>query len=99
MKDTTQERIERMVAAANYVTSAKAAESPRDTKGKSTKSRLIPKDREEDVLYMFGQLLSALESKVNPRDDMLDKHLVNSAYNVLNDIGYTTHRPPWEKKS
>lgn len=60
------------------------------------KSRLIPKAREEDVLHMYWQLLGALESKCTNKD-ILDKHLVAAGYNVLNDIGYTTHRPQWEK--
>ncbi len=60
--------------------------------------RQIPKSREEDVLHLYWQLLGALESRVgNPKTEPLDAELIRASYNVLNDIGYTTARPRWER--
>ncbi len=57
------------------------------------------KDRKEDVLFMLWQCLGALESRIRkPREEVLDAEIVRCSYNLLNDIGYTTARPQWEKK-
>lgn len=47
-------------------------------------------------MAMYWQLLSTVESKVTT-EDILDKHLVTAAYDQLNRIGYSKHRPRWEK--
>lgn len=57
---------------------------------------LIKPTDQEDVMAMYWQLLGAVESKaVNP----LDKALVTAAYDQLNRIGYSKHRPSWEKEA
>lgn len=60
----------------------------------------IPTSRAEDVLFMYGQLLSTLESRVDgDKNAVLDRETVRVAYNVLNDIGYTKERPAWETRA
>lgn len=58
----------------------------------------IPTNRAEDVLHLYWMLLGALESRVDGTADVLDRMLVTSGYNVLNDIGYTKERPAWETR-
>ncbi len=60
----------------------------------------IPTSRADDVLFMYEQLLGALESRVDgDPNGALDRHMVSQAYNVLNDIGYTDARPGWETRA
>jgi hypothetical protein len=61
----------------------------------------IPDDEVENILDIYWQMLVQLESNVNPRDDILDKRLVEAAYIVLNRVGEKTQhhncklKPRW----
>lgn len=60
----------------------------------------IPLKRQEDVLHMLWMLTTALESFADqPMGSALDKALVNSAYDQMNSLGYTKHRPAWEERA
>lgn len=59
----------------------------------------IPKKRQSDVMDVYWIILQTLESKVDTKKDILDKIQVEQAYDLLNDIGYTKHRPIWETKT
>jgi hypothetical protein len=50
----------------------------------------IPDDEVENILDIYWQMLVQVESKVNPRDDVLDKRLVEAAYIVLNRVATKT---------
>lgn len=56
----------------------------------------MPTNEQDNVLSIYWQMLGQIESRTNPKEDILDKLLVEDAYNVLNRIGYTHHRPRWE---
>jgi hypothetical protein len=56
----------------------------------------IPTNEQDNVLSIYWQMLGQIESRTKPKEDILDKLLVKGAYNVLNRIGYTNHRPRWE---
>jgi hypothetical protein len=62
-----------------------------------TTKKTIPSEEQENVIDMFWVLLTSLEGKCEDTD-ILDKRDVESGYNILNRIGYTTARPRWEKK-
>jgi len=59
---------------------------------------LIPEDEQQNVLDVLWVLLSNVESKTDPKKSVLDKLEVEGAYNLLNRIKFTHHRPRWEKK-
>ena len=54
----------------------------------------IPRDRQEDVLHMLWILTQTAESKA---EGALDRMEVESAYNLMNQIGYSSLRPSWER--
>lgn len=56
----------------------------------------IPKNEQENVLDVLWILLRSVEGKVDPKKNILDKHEVTQAYNLLNRIGVTELRPSWE---
>lgn len=56
----------------------------------------IPENEKENLLSVYWQLLGEVEGRTNPKIDILDKVLVEGAYNVLNRIGATKARPRWE---
>lgn len=49
----------------------------------------------EDVLSIYWTMLQTIESNTS-QTDVLDKILVTNAYNLLNRINYSQHRPRWE---
>ncbi len=57
----------------------------------------IPENEIDNVLSVYWQLLSEVHVNTDPKKDILNKKLVEGAYNVLNRIGYTKARPIWEK--
>lgn len=58
----------------------------------------IPEKEQENLLSIYWQLLSQIESGTDPLKQPLDRLLVESGYAVLNRIGYTTHRARWHDK-
>jgi hypothetical protein len=50
----------------------------------------IPKNEVENILDIYWQMLTTLESKINPKKDILDKQLVQAAHTVLNRIKQKT---------
>ncbi len=58
---------------------------------------LIPEDEQQNVLDVLWVLLMDVEESVhNPRKDLFKRLNTESAYNLLNRIGYTKTRPRWE---
>lgn len=53
---------------------------------------------QDDVLHILWQLLIEVQANTDPKKDILNKVLVEGAYNVLNNIGYTKARPRWERQ-
>lgn len=63
------------------------------------KHRIKP-SRQEDVLYLLWLTTTALESRVDgDRLAVLDRALVESGYNLLNDLSYTNARPAWVERA
>jgi hypothetical protein len=58
----------------------------------------VPEDEADNVLYMFWIMLQELERITYVQADVHNKLTVNQAYGLLNRIGYTKHRPRWEKQ-
>tara|TARA_R110000803_G_C11709167_1_gene286647 strand:+ start:47 stop:262 length:216 start_codon:yes stop_codon:yes gene_type:complete len=58
----------------------------------------IPEDEKCNVLSIYWQMLQEIESRTDPKRQVLDAHLVQGAYNVLNRIGSTDARPRWESQ-
>ncbi len=56
--------------------------------------KIIPESEQENVLSVFWSLLTNAESKAESPLDRID---VEAGYTVLNRIGYTDHRPRWER--
>lgn len=46
----------------------------------------IPDDEVDNVLSVYWQMLVQLEGNCDPMEDILDKHLVEGAYRVLNRV-------------
>lgn len=59
----------------------------------------IPANEQDNILDLYWQLLGALESRINPRKDILDRELVAAGYRVWNRVTGDTHKPSWEKKA
>lgn len=57
----------------------------------------VPDDEQDNFVSVYWQLLKELEQRIDIKHDLLDKRLVEGAYNVLNRSGITQHRPYWEK--
>lgn len=57
---------------------------------------LIPAKEQQNFLDVLWQMLSNIEATVNPKKDILDKVMVEGAYDLLNRIGFTYLRPRWE---
>lgn len=55
---------------------------------------IIPPHEHENVLTVFWALLTSAESGAVTPLDRLD---VEAGYTVLNRIGFTDHRPNWER--
>lgn len=51
---------------------------------------------QENILDIYWQMLSEVESKIDHKKDALGKIMVEGAYNTLNRIGFTDNRPRWE---
>ena len=58
----------------------------------------IPDEEKANVLSIYWMMLRDLESQISPDSLVCDKNLVEGAYNVLNRIGASDHRPHWESK-
>lgn len=54
----------------------------------------IPDDEQDNVIGVLWRLLRNLEE--NTTDNVLDKRLVEQAYDLLNRIEVTKSRPRWE---
>jgi hypothetical protein len=50
----------------------------------------IPDDEVDNVMSIYWQMLSQLESECDPKKDILDKHLIEGAYKVLNRVAKKT---------
>ena len=59
----------------------------------------IPENEVENILSVYWQLLAEVEGRTNPETDILDKYLVEGAYNLLNRCRISQVRPRWEKKN
>ena len=59
---------------------------------------LIPDKEAENILSVYWQMLSVIEGHTDPKKDILDKFLVEGAYNVLNRIKFSPARPRWENE-
>lgn len=46
----------------------------------------IADDEVEHVMYMYWVMLAQMESNCNPDKDILDRHMIDSAYSVLNRV-------------
>ena len=55
----------------------------------------IPLEEHDNVLHMLWALIGEVEMKLTDKSS-LEKHIVSSAYNVLNRIGFTKNRPHFE---
>ena len=53
----------------------------------------------EDLLSVYWQMMKKIESSTDPVANWMDAAVVVGAYNVLNRIGLSSHRPRWEEKS
>lgn len=51
----------------------------------------------EDLFGIYWQLLGVIEANTDPNKDVLDKLLVESAYNVLNKHKLSQYTPRWDK--
>lgn len=58
----------------------------------------IPESEKSNVLSIYWQMLQEIESRTDPKRQVLDAHLVQGAYNLLNRIGSTDARPRWESQ-
>ncbi len=52
----------------------------------------------EDLFDIYWQLLNAIEMHTDPKEDILNKLLVESAYKVVNRHGLSKHTPRWNNK-
>ncbi len=59
----------------------------------------IPEDEHDNVMGVLWQFLIEVEGSTKKGQDILKAHMVKGAYDLLNRIDYTKHRPRWEKKS
>lgn len=50
----------------------------------------IPDSEVDNVLSVYWQMLSQLEGNCDPKKDILDKHLIEGAYKVLNRVAVKT---------
>lgn len=57
----------------------------------------IPENEVENVISVYWQMLGELESKLDTEKDILDKHLIKGAYDLLNRAGISSARPRFEK--
>lgn len=57
----------------------------------------ISKNEVENILSVYWALLKEVEAHTNPNENVLNKHLVEDAYTVLNHSGIINSRPRWEK--
>ena len=58
----------------------------------------IPKKEQANALYMLWVLTTTLESRIQDhKKEALDAITVAGGYSILNRLGYTPHRPRWEK--
>jgi len=57
----------------------------------------IPEEEVENFISVYWQLLAEVEGNTDPKKDILNKHLVEGAYTVLNRSGVIGNRPRWEK--
>lgn len=60
-----------------------------------SKGMKIPENEQENVLSLFWQMLSEIESRTHPETDVLNKSLVEGGFEVMQRIGVTTGRPRW----
>ncbi len=58
---------------------------------------IIPFDEQQNVLDVYWVLLRSVESRTDNKKNILDANDVTQAYNLLNKIKFTPHRPYWEK--
>ena len=52
-------------------------------------------EEKEDIFGVYWQMLQEIEGNA---DNALDKHLATQAYDLLNRIGLSEHRPRWERE-
>ena len=53
----------------------------------------IPDNEVENILSIYWAMLTQIEGNCDPKKDILDKHLVEGAYKVLNRVGSKTDSP------
>jgi hypothetical protein len=56
----------------------------------------IPENEQENVLSIYWQMITELESQAHSTNDPFKRMLVAGGYNVLNRINFTKARPRWE---
>ena len=58
----------------------------------------IPDNEMDNMVSVYWQMLRELESRIDPDKDIMDKILVEGAFNILNRCNVTKSRPIWERK-
>ena len=58
----------------------------------------IPENEQDNFISVFWQMLGELESRTDPEKDILDKHLVEGAYTLLNRSNIIQEKPRWLKE-
>ncbi len=58
----------------------------------------IPDSEVENLLSVYWQLLAEVESRTDPKKDVLNKLLVEGAYKVLIRAGIVDQKPRWISK-
>jgi len=60
--------------------------------------KFIPKEEQANFISIYWQMLGELEARIDPTKDVLDRHLVEGAYRVLNRSGVFRNaelKPRW----
>lgn len=55
----------------------------------------IPENEQYNFIFVFWQMLAEIEGRTDPEKDILDKHLVEGAYTLLNRSNIIQEKPRW----
>ncbi len=58
----------------------------------------IPKDRMDNVMSIYWQMLKHMEQDAYESKNTLDRMLVEGAFQVWNGISHDNHEPLWKNK-
>jgi hypothetical protein len=71
---------------------------PRSHRRRKAMNYQIPKSEQENFISVYWQMLREIESNTDPKKDILNKHLVDGAYRLLNRAGICDNKPCWSQE-